>query len=195
MNSKYADLIPTNVYEAYSEPHRKYHNVAHLEYMLDKLYVFYPHLDKELHDAVVWAILYHDIVYDIPAKEISNEKRSALQFLKEHIDEPNAFVIAHAIECTETHILNKFDGLPGSVVHHLVDLDLWALSDEEAYAKNNISIKLENNATDEQWRKGRGAWLTKFLERDQIYYTDIGKTREAEARRILQADLDQLTNG
>lgn len=188
-------VLPDNVIAAYTEPHRKYHDIDHLHYMINRLLAFFPHLNKETIDCILWAIMYHDIVYNIPASpDGSNEDLSAALFLEEHGDHTWAEYIAIAIQHTRTHILpkNRKLGLVWTITEHLIDLDLWALSDEAEYLKNNAKIKAENNATDEQWIEGRGKWLEGFLERDQIYYTDLGQTREAMARRILEADLADL---
>ena len=188
-------VLPDNVITAYTEPHRKYHDIDHLHYMINRLLAFFPHLNKETIDCILWATMYHDIVYNIPASpDGTNEDLSADLFLKDHGDHTWAEYIAIAIRHTRTHILPKTRerGLVWTITEHLIDLDLWALSDEEEYLKNNAKIKAENNATDEQWIEGRGKWLEGFLERDQIYYTDLGKTREAEARRILENDLKSL---
>ena len=188
-------VLPDNVLAAYSEPHRKYHDVDHLHYMIQRLLAYYPDLSRTVIDCILWAIMYHDIVYHIPmSNDGSNEDLSAELFLREHGDHGWADDIAIAIRHTRTHILpqGRKQGLLWTITEHLIDLDLWALSDEEAYLQNNAKIKSENNATDEQWVEGRGAWLTGFLKRDQIYYTDLGKTREKDARRILEADLASL---
>lgn len=188
-------VLPENVLAAYSEPHRKYHDVDHLHYMINRLLAFYPNLSKTVMDCVLWAIMYHDIVFNIPtSNDGSNEDLSAELWLREHGDHSWAEYIAIAIRHTKTHILphGRKQGLVWTIAEHLIDLDLWALSDEKAYLQNNAKIKAENNASDEQWIEGRGAWLTGFLERDQIYYTDVGKEHEGEARRILEADLTSL---
>ena len=188
-------VLPDNVIAAYSEPHRFYHDLDHLHYMINRLMAYYPELTKEMIDAILWAIFYHDIVYHIPTQFISNEDLSAEQFLVHHGDHKHASAIAKAIRCTKTHTLDLDEPMDEDfsiIVRHLIDLDLWALSDEEEYQKNNAKIKRENNATDEQWIEGRGKWLEGFLEREFIYYTDLGITREDEARRILEADLESL---
>ena len=194
-------VIPDNILVAYNEPHRFYHNLDHLHYMINRLMVFFPYLTKEQIDAIIWALYYHDIVYHIPRlEEASNEQLSAQAFERDHGDHSLVDAISAAIVFTETHILPPESermtyGSPRhfwTIIEHVIDLDLWALSDEPAYLINNERIKTEVGATDEQWREGRGAWLVNFLQRDQIYYTEIGKTREAEARRILEADLKAL---
>jgi predicted metal-dependent HD superfamily phosphohydrolase len=70
--------IPSDSYFAglvahYSEPHRAYHNLAHVMDCLDQ---FEPvrHLAQDA-AAVEIAIWYHDVIYDPRAKD--NEERSA----------------------------------------------------------------------------------------------------------------------
>jgi predicted metal-dependent HD superfamily phosphohydrolase len=199
--------LPENVVAAYTEPHRVYHNIDHLQYMIHNLRTLYSDLPKDVFDATLWAIMYHDIVYNIPSKKQTNEELSSDLFIAEHGDHSLVVEIAQAIRCTEGHqldfeysIKNEIAEKMGrptpawTIVSTLIDLDLWALSDEELYLENNDKIKLENNASDEQWVVGRSNWLEAFLQRDKIYYTTLGKTREAEARRILQADLDNLNS-
>jgi len=188
-------VLPDNVITAYTEPHRKYHDLDHLHYMINRLLAFYPNLSKMVMDCILWAIMYHDIVYHIPtSNDGSNEDLSAELFLKDHGDHNWAEYIAIAIRHTRTHILprDRKPGLVWTITEHLIDLDLWALADEEAYLQNNVKIKAENGATDEEWIEGRSKWLEGFLERDQIFYTDLGTTREEYARRILEADLASL---
>ena len=188
-------VIPNNILVAYNEPHRFYHNLEHLHYMINRLMVLFPYLTKEMLDAIIWALYYHDYIYNIPGGPVSNERMSAECWMDDHGDHRFANEIFDTIIATETHILPKDLDLEcyyGRIVSHVIDLDLWALSDEAAYIINNERIKTEVGATDEQWIEGRGNWLENFLQRDQIYYTEIGKTREAEARRILEADLKAL---
>ncbi len=189
------------VFAAYTEPHRKYHDINHIHYMLnvldeikDQIFIFKGLRDKWNHPdflAVYWAILYHDIVYNVPDPLKQNEIASAAMWVQDSGNWEYSYVVEQAILSTRTHILPENSNIVSKV---LVDIDLWALSDEQVYLKNNELIKLENNANDEQWRIGRGNWLKTFLERDRIYYTEPGMNREAEARRILEQDLKNLQN-
>ena len=193
---------PTSkVVAQYTQPHRFYHDINHIYYMINIL----DQLKDQLFDfsnvrsiwdnkdfvATYWAILYHDIVYNVPDPDKTNEELSAAMFMQEYRNWDYSYVVEQAILSTRTHILPETASYVDKV---LVDIDLWALGDYEVYAKNNELIKRENNATDEQWKIGRGNWLSNFLQRDRIYYTDVGIKREAEARRILEQDLRELQN-
>ena len=188
-------ILPDNVIRAYSESHRKYHDLYHIKYMVSVLQAQYSHLPTTITDYILWAVMYHDIVYNIPSESGLNEDLSAELFMTYHGDHSRAELIAAAIRHTKTHILphDLPRGFGRQIAEHLIDLDLWALSDEDEYLQNNAKIKAENNATDEEWIVGRGNWLRGFLERDQIYYTDLGRTRENDARCILEADLASLS--
>lgn len=192
LETKVEYIIPTNIIERYSEPHRKYHDLYHLEYMLKTMYKLC--VSKEFSilgiEALVWAILYHDSVYNIPDPDKRNEELSAELFLKDHADHSYAEFIAEAILSTKTHILPEN---ASTISKYLVDLDLWALGDEEEYETNSLFIQAEVGATDKEWRIGRKAWLKSFLERDRIYYTPHGELREEWARDILENDLAILS--
>jgi predicted metal-dependent HD superfamily phosphohydrolase len=186
----------------YTQPHRKYHDINHINYMLNTLDSIKDQLFdfsgmRDIWDnadflATYWAVMYHDIVYNIPDPDKTNEELSAVMFLEDSGNWEYGYVVEQAILSTKTHILSD-DAHTVSKV--LVDLDLWALADETMFYKNNELIKAEVGANDEQWRVGRGAWLEQFLNRKQIYYTSVGQVRESKAREVLEKDLNFLKNG
>ena len=63
-------MIP-EIIRAYCEPHRKYHNLSHLNFMIDKAIEW----KWKLTDELLFAITFHDAVYAPGAKD--NEERSA----------------------------------------------------------------------------------------------------------------------
>lgn len=192
IETKVEFIIPANIIERYSEPHRHYHDLYHLEYMLKTMYGLF--VDEEFSvlgvQSLVWAILYHDSVYNVPDPDKRNEELSAELFLEDHADHRYAEFITEAIRSTKTHILPEDASI---LTKYLVDLDLWALGNEEEYLTNSLFIQAEVGATDKEWRIGRKAWLESFLERDQIYYTPHGILREKQAREILEKDLAILS--
>ena len=184
--------IPDNVFSCYSEPHRKYHNVQHIEYMLNALNTItsgFSSLPMDTIRSLVWAIFYHDIVFNIPAFGISNEKLSALMFTHDHNDHLDLKRIVTAIRATETHIPTSESDL---LTLYLIDLDLWALADGRVYTKNSILIQEEYGASNDEWAIGRSNWLESFLQRDQIYYTEKGMRREDDARKLMNNEFKAL---
>ncbi len=80
----------------YDEPHRFYHNWTHIEYMLEMAKSV-----NQLTDALLLAIVFHDIVYD--PKATDNEEKSADLFSKLY-DGKGKLDIIEAIIDTKTHI-------------------------------------------------------------------------------------------
>jgi predicted metal-dependent HD superfamily phosphohydrolase len=74
------------------------------------------------------------------------------------------------------------------------DLDLLGLSTD--YRNNCDNVKAEFGfLSQEEWRKGRMAFLKKFLSRDTIYHTELYKDKyESQARTNLQNEYDFLLN-
>lgn len=66
--------IPGEVYERYNEPHRFYHTTDHLNDLLQQ--IVKRNLQHE--DALLWAVVYHDAIYD--PKSATNEEDSAALF-------------------------------------------------------------------------------------------------------------------
>ena len=80
-----------NVFNSYTETCRKYHNIVHIDHMLGEMYAFYEDHEvdsKEWHSfsirkyEIIFAIIYHDIVYDYNKENESCELRSANYFLE-----------------------------------------------------------------------------------------------------------------
>lgn len=109
------------VYPYYLGGNRHYHGLTHINKMINDVYLYgypsetfqnyeeskgwcYQGLNKSLYDA----ILFHDIIYDIPAKSsLSNEARSASEY--------EAF--AEAVG-TEDSIIRKTSSLIKATEHH-----------------------------------------------------------------------------
>ncbi len=72
-------MLPRDVLAAYSEPHRYYHNVSHIEHMLRVFRRFDSRLTQDESDLLYDAILYHDFVYQVGASD--NEEKSYEAFL------------------------------------------------------------------------------------------------------------------
>lgn len=178
------------------ERDRLYHDWSHVSFMLSNLSRYFPSENK--HYPLQYAILYHDAVYE--AGEWDNEFRSAILLEKHYEDNPNAFQLIdydalreaqRLIMLTKDHVTREGDYY-GSI---MIDLDLGGLAAEpDVYQANSVNIRAEfKKFDDEQWRAGRIAWLTTFLARDHIYYTQHGRENwEARARANMQAELDYL---
>ena len=65
---------------AYSQSHRKYHTLTHVQSMLNQLQTIGKDFSLEQLHLLRLAIWFHDVVYDIPSEPGYNECFSALTF-------------------------------------------------------------------------------------------------------------------
>ncbi len=162
----------------YSEPHRHYHTLAHIEHMLELL----PHADE----TVVAAVWFHDAVYDGPR----NEERSAeLAACALHeLGFAQIPLVERMILATKRH---ERGDLPEPALAFL-DADLAILgSDRERYDEYVRQVRQEYaHVPDDAFRTGRNAILRAFLSRPRLYFTDEFFERfERAARANLQREL------
>jgi predicted metal-dependent HD superfamily phosphohydrolase len=178
------------VVDAWSQPHRRYHDLAHLAAVLG--------LVGELAgaaadpDAVRLAAWYHDVVYDPEGtdnEQMSAERaRAGLRGLvaDERLDE-----VARLVRLTAGHDPAP-DDANGAV---LCDADLAVLAaPPEAYAAYASAIRLEyGHLSDEEFTAGRIAVLEHLLALPTLYRTDAAQPWTDTARANLTAELTLLT--
>lgn len=103
--NKYQICIET-VVEKYNEPHRFYHNLDHIDNLIDEMQ---KHIDfnNQYIDQILLTIIFHDIVYDPHRND--NEIKSAEFFnnLTKNVEISNKPLITTAILDTEKHIVNN----------------------------------------------------------------------------------------
>jgi len=164
---------------------RAYHNLAHLQTMYRLLLEIKEEIDDW--ECLVYAIVYHDFMYDIFAKD--NEKSSALlaqQRLKKLFVYPNNInKVFELIMATESH-----NGERGGDCDFFVDLDLaiLALPSYEVYTE---AIRKEYAVySDKAYKKGRKNVIRHFLSKERIYQSDyFYKKFERQARENLEIEL------
>lgn len=90
----------------YAEPHRRYHDTAHLASVLGWVDALADHR----HDLffVRLAAFYHDAVYAVPPGQVSNEEASARLALREltrvGLEQEELSQVARLVRLTETHV-------------------------------------------------------------------------------------------
>jgi predicted metal-dependent HD superfamily phosphohydrolase len=175
---------------AWSEPHRRYHDLAHLAAVLGLI----GELDSEASDpaAVALAAWYHDVVYDprrSDNEEVSAERaRAGLRGL---VPEARAAEVARLVLLTTSH-----DPEPGDVDGAvLCDADLAVLAGPpEAYAVYASAVREEYaHLTDDEFTAGRIAVLERLLALPALYRLPaVADAWEARARANLTAELTLL---
>ena len=186
-----ADGLHERLAERYAEPHRRYHDLRHLQEVLQTVDELAGAADDL--DAVRWAAWFHDAVYDVHRAD--NEERSAdlaVSELTEMGYEPARIdEVARLVRLTATHHPAAGDN-NGAV---LCDADLRILaSDPWRHAEYVHDVREEYaHVPEQEIRNGRASVLRDLLSADRLYQTERAHgRREERARANLTAELRQL---
>jgi predicted metal-dependent HD superfamily phosphohydrolase len=183
-----SDAIGSELVARYGETHRCFHDHAHLTQVLDVLDELKagPHLHL--------AAWFHDAVYQ-PGRS-DNEQVSAKlarqRLAAAGLPQPDIEVVARAVMATAGH--RDFD----PAFDPLLDADLAVLGVAPAAYQRYRELIRQEFATipDLLFRPARASFLRGMLARREIYRTPTCHLRiEAQARRNLQSELDQLGGG
>lgn len=175
----------------WQEPQRRYHSVAHLAAVLDRVDVLEEYADDA--DLVRLAAWFHDAVY-LPDRS-ENEERSAR--LAERAlpelgsDASRTREVARLVRLTVTHDPAP-DDRNGSV---LCDADLAVLAaSPDAYAAYAAAVREEYAfVPDDAFRSGRAAVLRQLLDLPRLFRTPFGQREwERPARHNLARELGLL---
>ncbi|MGY1722978.1 HD domain-containing protein [Blastococcus sp. SYSU DS0533] len=177
------------VVAAWSEPHRRYHDLAHLAAVLGVV----ERLSADVPDpaAVALAAWYHDVVYD-PLRP-DNERVSAERAragLRGLVPEERVEEVARLVLLTAAH-----DPEPGDANGAaLCDADLAVLAaPPAAYAGYASAVRAEyGHLSDEQFTAGRIAVLERLLGLPCLYRLPAAAEWEPVARANLTAELTLL---
>ena len=184
------DALFRDLIARYSEPHRKYHTLQHLDECFARLSEI---RSGALHpQEVELALWFHDAIYDVRRQD--NEKRSA--------DWASATVLGaglpaataervHALIMATRHDAEPADG-DQSI---LVDVDLSILGAEERrFDEYERQVREEYSWVPGMvFRFKRRGILAEFLKRPRIFHTEkFFEAYEARARANLQRSLEKL---
>lgn len=181
--------------DAYREPHRRYHTVDHLAYMLDVIDLLAVEADQP--DAVRYAAWFHDAIYEIGTdRKLTNEERSARlgETVLRELHAPADLIanVGRLVRVTADHQIDPLDR-DGAV---LCDADLAILGSlPDAYRRYAAQVRSEyREIRDAQFRPGRAAILRSLLDRPTIYHTARAREMfEDAARKNLIAEIERLT--
>lgn len=182
------------VVNRYREPHRSYHDVRHVRWVVrhvDELAIDHPLND---HGAVVAAAFFHDAIYAPSGAD--NERASAdlaattlrgLGWPPERTDAVTDMIVG-----TIDHRWRPTTSVDAAVLYAS---DLGVLAARPAgYSDYVRNVRREyHHVDDASWVVGRAAVLRSFLERTAIYAPVLRLDEwEARARGNLAAELDSL---
>ncbi len=177
---------------AYSTPQRYYHNLAHVEQVLEIIEKMRSH--SRNFPAIVFATWFHDIIYDPKAKD--NEEKSAAYAAKALTSLGITSIVdrvTQLILITKSHQLADDNDIDSKI---LLDADLSILGasapEYRIYAK---AIRQEYAwLCESEYRTGRIKVLEKFLQRKRIYYTEeMFANLELTARQNIEEEIKFLS--
>lgn len=187
---KPADDLFAGLAAAWDEPHRAYHNTAHLVDCLQQLDSAPGEgADRRLVEAALW---FHDAVYD--PRATGNETRSAAWASRglTAVGVPPAT----SAEVARLILLTRHSAPAQDPAGRLVcDVDLSILGrDPEQFAEFERRIRAEYSwVPEETFRQVRGDILAGFLRRSPLYLTGHFRAKyELPARSNLQAAVERL---
>lgn len=184
-----ADALGDTLIQAWSEPHRRYHNQSHLIWLLDEA----ERRAALIEDAafVGYAIWFHDAIYVIGGKETDgsvmpdNEARSAAWAREAIADKALAERVGAVIEMTRKH----HEGEAAGDAALFLDMDIAILGQPwETYCAYAAAIRREFAAyNDSAFAGGRWRFLDKQLERSRTFRTDVYESELGEQARANMA--------
>lgn len=189
-NTELVDKGWIEIEHSYTAKKRHYHNLSHLEYMVDKMEAYSSKLQDP--DVILFSIFYHDIVYD--TKRQDNELKSA-EIAGERLRKLG--LTSDKVTTCQNHILaTKHHQASNNIdANFLVDFDLAILGeDQSTYLKYIKDIRAEYSIyPDFLYRRGRKKVLQHFLEMGHIFKTtEFRNLYEQRARENLNMELQEL---
>ncbi|KAJ7589108.1 hypothetical protein C8J56DRAFT_937783 [Mycena floridula] len=198
-----AQSTASTLIDAYSEPHRHYHTLSHISYMLDGL-------DKKPLDVisdkntVELAIWFHDCVYDPVKGAPWNERESGRQWEEFATQSPcmekYRESVSSLIECTISHKLPdtfpETSNATDAAIFLDLDISILAASPNE-YDSYSENIRKEyKHYPVEDYRAGRIKVMQSFLNRTSIFLgpVETGDT-ELRAQTNLTREIEGLWAG
>ncbi|MCO7221645.1 metal-dependent phosphohydrolase [Klenkia sp. PcliD-1-E] len=177
------------VVDAWGEPHRRYHDLAHLAAVLGVAGELAAHATDPT--AVALAAWYHDVVYDPTAgdnEEVSAQRAQA--GLRGLVPDDRLAEVVRLVRLTAGHDPAD-DDADGAV---LCDADLAVLAaPAPAYAAYASAVREEyGHLDDAAFTAGRIGVLKSLLDLPRLYRTPTAQPWEAPARANLTAELALL---
>ncbi len=192
-----AELCAAELYQRYNEPHRRYHDHAHVESTLGAAHLLATELGlrPEERAVLVLAVCAHDVVYDARP---GDDERASADWARARLTLCNVPVgdidrVEATILATTTHTIQTDD----DAIALLLDADLAVLATPPAqYDVYVDGVRAEYaHLDDDAWRRGRREVLTRLLGRGRIYATEGGRRRwEDRARENMTRELARLSS-
>lgn len=186
----------TDLLLAYSEEGRGYHDLRHIRECLEVLDANVALADYP--DALRWAILFHDIVYDTTVDDGLNVAASAERAIVAAREAGLPDDLAHTSGKLVMATTHTDDDLASSDERLIADIDLVVLAwPWEIFCEYGERIRREYPwATDAEYREGRAAFFENMLAKPRLYLTEQFRDRyEMRARANIERGLAEIRSG
>ena len=186
------DLL-ANLQTRHAEPQRHYHDWSHIEALLGHMRRLGDAIEDT--DGVLYAILFHDAIYDPKAPDNERQSAELLLRLAPQIAAPSLALAHRMILATEGHRLPEGTDAEREDIAHFLDMDLAILGAGEArFDIYEGQIRREYaHVPDDAFRKGRAAVLRGFQARETLYFSEWGRDRfEGAARANIERSIARL---
>ena len=175
--------------KAYSNKSRHYHNLTHINDMLECFEIYIDQLQSP--NEVLFSIFYHDYIYKSSKKD--NELKSAEYTVNLLPKETtlHSKLVFDMICATQLHQHNEIED-----INWLIDFDLKVLSrDWNDYQIYFEQIRKEYRIyPDFLYKPGRAKALKHFLENEFIFHTETFRNLyEEKARTNIEKEISLLT--
>jgi len=185
---EYSKFWIDRIVEQYTHPDRHYHTITHLLDALRHAWQIAGY-QKDIR-LVELGIFFHDFIYD--PRRSDNEECSAEVAWKalSEMDFTDRVIspVRRYIEVTKTHKPMSWEEAV------ICDADTAILaSSSETYWEYAEGVELEYfHLTEDEWLAGRSDWVSKMLEREELYNTEVMYQKTPMAKENLKRELDYL---
>lgn len=179
---------------AYTDSNRHFHNLAHLEHMLNELQPLQSHMEDW--PTLLFSICYHDVVYDVATHMVADDKEEkSAAFAEKHLQQigyPQEKIDACKAQIMATQ---KHTKTTDNDTNFLIDADLSILGQPwPLYATYKDNIREEYSIyLDNIYNAGRRKVLEHFLRMEPLFKTaHFQKLYEEAAKENIRKELGLL---
>lgn len=189
-SSDSAPCVSAELVRLYSEPHRRFHTLDHINDCLRRFDEVGPLMKRP--EAVELALWFHDAIYKPGARD--NEERSAELFARESAGAEAAFTsrVCDLILATK-HVVSDLPGDRG----FMVDIDLGGFADPwDLFMSKGEDLRAEHaTQSDDEYYRSQIKFLSRLERRRYFYCTSYYRSRYEKSAKENVHRLLELRKG
>ena len=190
-NQNLINTLWQEIEKHYSNSKRHYHNLSHVEYMVEKAEQFKNQIED--YNTLLFSIFYHDIIYKVTRKD--NELKSAL--LAQNRMTELGVPVEKIKKCFQQIVATQHhETADDNGTQYLLDIDMAILGEDPAIYKNYTQkVRKEYGIyPDLIYKPGRKKVLQNFLKQERIFQTkEFYERCEKQARENIKNEIMELS--